>query len=304
MDSPFTADIESMPPSYPLPMVYVNEEEETGSNASLDFSTTVSDGGVSDSSSSQCTVGVPQALAIGQEATLKYEEVIYIPQHGDGSDAAVANADVDQRSVPNASMRKRSRSDIATSSVPARLTVPLPYIDSFELGDEYVSRKFLAIAPAPAPPPASPTLSSMSTSTSASTPTLAPVPMPLRVPTPPPASPSPSTASASTSASSPAAPTRTPNRRATSNRRRAAAARSKSKPRKRFPCEYCDKTFSRLQDQQRHSATSCNASPNRSTVDCPECGAILSRLDAAQRHWRGHENPSCAPPEWVSAGRF
>jgi len=36
-------------------------------------------------------------------------------------------------------------------------------------------------------------------------------------------------------------------------------------------------------------------------VDCPECGAILSRLDAAQRHWRGHENPTCPTPEWVSS---
>jgi len=77
-------------------------------------------------------------------------------------------------------------------------------------------------------------------------------------------------------------------------RRRTAPARAK-----RTPCEYCTKTFSRVQDAERHIATSCTANPDKMGVECPECGSVLSRLDAAQRHWRGHENPSCEPPEWA-----
>lgn len=68
---------------------------------------------------------------------------------------------------------------------------------------------------------------------------------------------------------------------------------------KRTPCEYCPKTFTRMQDAQRHSATSCAANPDKAGVECPACGSVLSRLDAAQRHWRGHENPECEAPEWA-----
>jgi uncharacterized Zn-finger protein len=68
---------------------------------------------------------------------------------------------------------------------------------------------------------------------------------------------------------------------------------------KRTQCQYCNKTFSRVQDAQRHIATSCAASPDKAGVECPECGSVLSRLDAAQRHWRGHENPGCEAPEWA-----
>ena len=42
------------------------------------------------------------------------------------------------------------------------------------------------------------------------------------------------------------------------------------------------------------------AIPHLSTLNCPECGAILFRRDAARRHWHNHENPKCAPPEWMS----
>jgi len=68
---------------------------------------------------------------------------------------------------------------------------------------------------------------------------------------------------------------------------------------KRTPCPYCTKSFSRVQDAQRHITTSCAVSPEKTGVECPECGSVLSRLDAAQRHWRGHESPTCEPPEWA-----
>ena len=77
-------------------------------------------------------------------------------------------------------------------------------------------------------------------------------------------------------------------------RKRTGPARTK-----RTQCQYCNKTFSRVQDAQRHIATSCAASPEKAGVECPECGSVLSRLDAAQRHWRGHENPGCEAPEWA-----
>lgn len=286
LDSPLTVDLESMPPSYP-PLVYVSEEGEPGPNHSLDFSTTGS-----------ARVDALQGLAIDQEAKPKNEEAICVPQpiiRVNGGDATTTgNADGDRgSSVSEDRMRKRSRSDFETPPTPALLTVSLPGIGKEEPGDEYVSCKFLAIAPAP--PPASPTDSSASSS--ASTPTLTPAPiMPVRAPAP--ASPAPSSASAFASAS---ASGRKPRR--TNNRRRAGGGAAASRAKRRYQCEYCPKTFSRQQDQERHSTTSCDASPHRSTVNCPECGAILSRRDAAQRHWRGHENPSCAPPEWVS-GRW
>ena len=285
LDSPFTADLESMPPSYP-PLVYVSEEEEPGPSPSLDFSTTGS-----------ARVDALQGLAIDQETKPKNEEAICVPQpiiRVIGGDATITrNTDGDRGgSVSEDRMRKRSYSEIEPPPTPSLLTVSLPGTEDEEPGDEYVSRKFLAIAPAP--PPASPTGSSASSS--ASTPTLAPAPiMPVRAPAPATPTPTPSSAPATASGGKP---------RRTNNRRRAGgggAAASRAK--RRYPCDYCPKSFTRQQDQERHCTTSCDASPRRSTVNCPECGAILSRRDAAQRHWRGHENPSCAPPEWVS-GRW
>lgn len=106
-------------------------------------------------------------------------------------------------------------------------------------------------------------------------------------------------------------PTTTTTRRPATGRRTASSSSGSGsthrRPRKRTtpartkrtPCEYCAKTFSRVQDAQRHVATSCAASPDKSGIECPECGSVLSRLDAAQRHWRGHENPSCEAPDWA-----
>lgn len=88
--------------------------------------------------------------------------------------------------------------------------------------------------------------------------------------------------------------TTTQQRRRAGNRRAGAARRVK-----RTPCEFCTKTFSRMQDAQRHMATTCTANPDKTGVECPECHSVLSRLDAAQRHWRGHENPTCEPPAWA-----
>lgn len=101
------------------------------------------------------------------------------------------------------------------------------------------------------------------------------------------ASTAPPSASASASASVPAP--RRPRRRGGGTGTRV----------KRTPCPYCAKSFSRVQDAQRHVSTSCAASPEKEGVECPECGKVLSRLDAVKRHWRGHENPTCEPPEWA-----
>jgi hypothetical protein len=313
VNSPSTADLGGIFPSY-APSVYVGEEDEVGPNISFDFSLSIDERGVSPAlSSSHCTVAavtrstppfseqassssssrqqsvvqasVPGSFAYGidQKATREDEEAgHHFPQpimnvNRSTSDAAQAtgNADVDLRRS-NTRALKRSHSEVATGSAPARLTIPLPDVEYFQPEDEK-RRKFLAIAPAPAPSP---------TSASASTPT----------PTPSPAPTFPSSASVSTPASGRS------QRRPGNRRRGGGTTRSTGKNArgKRHPCEYCGKTFSRLQDQQRHSTTSCEASPHRSTVDCPECGAILSRLDAAQRHWRGHENPTCPTPDWVS----
>jgi hypothetical protein len=75
--------------------------------------------------------------------------------------------------------------------------------------------------------------------------------------------------------------------------------RRRVKGARRTKCEYCPKTFTRMQDAQRHAERSCRDNPSRTGVLCPECGEVLSRLDSAQRHWRGHENPQCEPPEWA-----
>jgi hypothetical protein len=306
VNSPSTADLESIFPSY-APSVYVGEEDEVGSNISLDFCLSIGERGVSPAvSSSHCTVPnstplVPEqassnsssrrhsvsetsapgsfAHGIDQKATREDEEAgHHFPQpiinvNGSTSDAATGSADVDLRSESNTRVLKRSHSIIATGSAPARLTTPLPDVEYVQLKDDK-RRKFLAIAPAPPPVSAS---ASTPTSTSA-----------LTFPSP------------STSVSTPAS--ERPQRRPGNRRRGGGTTRSTGKNArgKRHPCEFCGKTFSRLQDQQRHSTTSCNASPHRSTVDCPECGSILSRLDAAQRHWRGHENPTCPTPDWVS----
>jgi hypothetical protein len=276
-----------------------------GSNISLDFSFSLVDRGVSPAlSSSQCTIPGstppvfeqassssssrqhsvvetsapgPFAHGIDQKASHEVEEARHhflqpiTNVNGSTSDAATGNADVDLRSASNTHALKRSHSVIATGSAPARLTTPLPDVEYIQPEDDK-RRKFLAIAPAP--PPAS---ASASTFTSA--------------PAPPFPSPSPSI---STPASG------RPQRRAGNRRRGGCTKTGKNARGKRHPCEYCGKTFSRLQDQHRHTTTSCNASPLRSTVDCPECGSILSRLDAAQRHWRQHENPTCPTPDWVS----
>lgn len=302
VSSPFTADLESFP-SY-APSVYAGEEDEVASNVSLNFDFAIGD---RSSAVSSCTstppvplqassisssrrhsvveTSAPVSFARGiiQKATREDEEVSYdrVPQpiinlNGCASDASTGNADVDLRSAPNTRVLKRSHSVIG--SAPARLTAPLPDVESVR-PEEDKRRKFLAIAPAPAPSPAAASTSTPSTPTSAPAPTFSSLP-----------------ASISTPASGGRPPRRPGNRR----RGGGGTSTGKNARGKRHPCKYCGKTFSRLQDQQRHSTTACDASPHRSTVDCPECGAILSRLDAAQRHWRGHENPTCPTPEWVS----
>jgi hypothetical protein len=94
----------------------------------------------------------------------------------------------------------------------------------------------------------------------------------------------------------PPAPTSTQRR----TRRRTGTGGGRTTRAKRTPCEFCGKTFSRVQDAQRHITTSCAASPEKAGVECPECNAVLSRLDAAQRHWRGHENPTSPRPAWMN----
>lgn len=94
----------------------------------------------------------------------------------------------------------------------------------------------------------------------------------------------------------PPASTSTPRRA----RRRTGTGAGRATRAKRTPCKFCGKTFSRVQDMQRHTSASCEASPDKTGVQCPECCQVLSRLDAAQRHWRGHENPTCPPPEWMN----
>ena len=298
MDSPSTADPESNFPN--SPSVYVGEEDEVG----LNFPLSIGDRGVSPALSSYCTIPsftppVPEqansssstrphsveetnapgsfAHGIDQKATREDEEAGYhFPQpiasvNCSTSEAATGNADIDLRNALNTRVLKRPRSVIEIGSAPARLTIPLPDV---QLEDDE-RRKFLAIAPAPLP--------ASSSSTTISTPISAPAPT---FPSP------------STPASTPAASGR-PQRRP-GNRRR-GGGKGPGKNTRKHPCEYCGKTFTRLQDQQRHIMTSCNASPHKSTVDCPECGAILSRMDAAQRHWRNHENPTCETPAWVSS---
>lgn len=111
-------------------------------------------------------------------------------------------------------------------------------------------------------------------------------------PTAPTSTPTSTSTSAAPSSSSSSAPAPAPRR---TRRRGGGATRAK-----RTQCEYCSKSFSRVQDAQRHVATSCAASPDRTGIECPACDSVLSRLDAAQRHWRGkHENSTCEPPEWA-----
>jgi hypothetical protein len=79
----------------------------------------------------------------------------------------------------------------------------------------------------------------------------------------------------------------------------ARKARGRSRRTPRTKCEFCPKTFSRMQDAERHAKASCPDNPSKAGVPCPECGEVLSRQDSAQRHWRGHEKPECEPPEWA-----
>lgn len=275
LDSPFMVDLEGVFP----PSVYVGEEDDVGpifpfSIDELPYSV------------EETSAPVPFARGIGQKATREDEEAAYyFPQPiinasrpASTSETATGNADVDPRgSASSTRVLKRTHSAMATGSAPARLSTPLPDLQP----EEDKRRKFLAILPAPPPV-------SASGSTATSTPIFAPAPT----------FPSPTSTSTSTPASG------KPQRRTGGNRRRGGGSSSsggRNARGKRHPCEYCNKTFSRLQDQQRHSTTSCNASPHKATVECPECGAILSRMDAAQRHWRNHENPKCATPDWVSS---
>jgi hypothetical protein len=87
------------------------------------------------------------------------------------------------------------------------------------------------------------------------------------------------------------------------SRRRTTTGATNAKRSKRTPCDFCGKTFTRVQDAQRHMTTSCAASPEKVGVECPQCNSVLSRLDAAQRHWRGHENPTCPTPSWMIPSR-
>jgi uncharacterized Zn-finger protein len=165
---------------------------------------------------------------------------------------------------------KRSRSGIVetttATSAPALLSVPLPNVEQHARDDSESSgsvdgdsSQLLA------------DLSSLAASSPASVPSPSPSPSP-----------------------APAASTRAKASASGGRRRGGGSARPK-----RTTCLYCTQTFSRPQDAQRHIATSCNASPNKMGVVCPECHQVLSRTDAAKRHWRQHENPTCAPPEWV-----
>ena len=157
------------------------------------------------------------------------------------------------------------------TSAPARFTVPLPLVLTHEKNDCDVDYD-----------DGSSSISSgsqlLAVSTPASTSTsLVRSPAPTSTPSPSPA---------------PAPALQKGRRRAGTN-----GARARRVPRTK--CDYCPKTFSRMQDAQRHAAASCPDNPYRSGVRCPECGEVLSRQDSAQRHWRGHENPQCEPPEWA-----
>jgi hypothetical protein len=267
------ADLEGVFPSH-APSVYVGEEDEVVQNFFLP---------IGDRPHSVVETSAPVSFAYGivQKAPREDEEVSYhFPQPATIAScllqAATGNTDVDLRgSSSSPRVLKRTHSAMETCSAPARLTTSLPDVQP----EEDKRRKFLAILPAP--PPAS-----ASGSTPTATPIFAPAPNFKFAPP--------------TSKSTPASGKQ---QRRTGNRRRGRGSSSigKNAQKKRFPCEYCHRTFTRLQDQQRHSTASCIASPNKATIECPECHSILSRMDAAQRHWRSHENPQCETPEWVSS---
>jgi len=208
----------------------------------------------------------PAVRAIGQKTKrgISEEDVVY-----SGFPSITVEGD-NRRIASGIRASKRSRSsavETATaSSAPALLSIPLPNVekaqdDSESSGsvDGDSSSRLLADLPPPTPSPSSSS-----------------------IPSP---SPSPSPA-----------PAASPSGGQRRTRRRGGG--SSARP-KRTPCEYCNRTFSRIQDAQRHIATSCNASPKKTGVVCPECSQVLSRTDAAQRHWRQHENPTCATPEWA-----
>ncbi|TDL26062.1 hypothetical protein BD410DRAFT_836737 [Rickenella mellea] len=50
----------------------------------------------------------------------------------------------------------------------------------------------------------------------------------------------------------------------------------------RYPCAYCDKTFSRNHDRKRHTETHVPGSAGNNR--CPHCGKDYSRADSLKRH--------------------
>ncbi|KAF8260980.1 hypothetical protein EI94DRAFT_840316 [Lactarius quietus] len=173
-----------------------------------------------------------------------------------------------QASADHATKRRRAagleEAIVKATSAPARFTVPLPNIEHAHLEiDDDDGRSSISVS-------SSQSFALVSTPGS-TTGSLVQVPSPL----PSPLSPAPAPAQ----------------RRV----RRRAGTRAR-----RTKCEYCPKTFSRMQDAERHARSSCPDNPKKAGVPCPECGEILSRQDSAQRHWRGHENPQREPPDWAS----
>jgi hypothetical protein len=196
------------------------------------------------------------------------EDSDYVPKVNIKGESLDDHADVNQHTALDVRAPKRLRPIPTPISAPALLTA-LPTIDhapqeKATADNSSISEgsKLDRTSPAPAPATATTTLR--------------------RGPAP---------QSTRSSSSSKSGSSTHPTRR---TRRRTATTRTK-----RTPCDYCSKTFSRVQDAQRHITTSCTANPDKMGVQCPECGSVLSRLDAAQRHWRGHENPSCEAPEWA-----
>ncbi|KAI9507244.1 hypothetical protein F5148DRAFT_142965 [Russula earlei] len=276
LDSPLTGDFGNIS-LYPAPLV-------GPSDISPEMTVITSDGegspAVSNSSSTRSgNPPLAQGMSsfrrhsIGEASALSVCAIVQKTKRGvseeDVSFEVKGEADVHHGLVSGAGVYKHSRSvmGVSAASAPAIFSVPLPEVeqgsDDAETGsvDRNSSEPFDDLAFGS--------------------------PAPSSIPSPAPSIPAPAFDSAPATSSSTSG-----QRRPRARRRSGATSRQK-----RTPCEYCTKTFSRIQDAQRHIATSCNASPKKMGVECPKCGSVLSRLDAAQRHWR--QNRACAPPEWA-----
>ncbi|KAI0299491.1 hypothetical protein BC826DRAFT_34644 [Russula brevipes] len=279
--SPFSGDLESISPRPPN-TVDLSDEEDTTSDFSQEISSTMSEDGASSDGSQHAQVqpypvsasatGTFRRHSVGEASAPLARAIGQKTKRGDneGGDSYGQNANLDTEASGRgvnvnqhllSGVRASKRMRSVTAATSAPPRLPIPLPD---------------VERTPSDPAASGSADEGDNSA-----TLLHAPAPVFL------APSPSPSSARS-------PTPAPGQR-NRGRRRGGTARAK-----RTPCNFCPKTFSRMQDAQRHMDTSCMQNPEKQGVQCPECGAVLSRLDAAQRHWRGHENPSCEAPEWAN----